>query len=60
MINLVGIVVPYGDIYDEHDIGITFGCTWDTENGLGIRLLDEKVSEVGYQSIYRSFVQRHL
>lgn len=51
MITLVGIVVPYGDIYEERDIGITFGCTWDTENGLGLRLLNEKVIEVGYQDI---------
>ncbi|MEB3052687.1 DUF2004 domain-containing protein [Bacillus pseudomycoides] len=51
MITLVGIVVPYGDIYEERDIGITFDCTWDTENGLGIRLLNEKVTEVGYQDV---------
>jgi Protein of unknown function (DUF2004) len=51
MITLVGIVVPYGDINDERDIGITFDCTWDTENGLGLRLLNEKVTEVGYQDV---------
>lgn len=51
MITLVGIVVPYGDMNEERNIGITFDCTWDTENGLGIRLLNEKVSEVGYQDI---------
>lgn len=51
MITLVGIVVPYGDIYEERDIGITFDCTWDTENGLGLRLLNEKVTEVGYQDV---------
>ncbi|WP_144697447.1 DUF2004 domain-containing protein [Fictibacillus phosphorivorans] len=51
MITLVGIVVPYGDIYEERDIGVTFDCTWDTENGLGLRLLNEKVTEVGYQDV---------
>ncbi|WP_430481810.1 DUF2004 domain-containing protein [Rossellomorea marisflavi] len=51
MITLVGIVVPYGDINEERDIGITFDCTWDTENGLGLRLLNEKVTEVGYQDV---------
>ncbi|EJV71245.1 hypothetical protein BWGOE4_32670 [Bacillus mycoides] len=50
-ITLVGIVVPYGDINEERDIGITFDCTWDTENGLGLRLLNEKVTEVGYQDV---------
>ncbi|MEW4228578.1 DUF2004 domain-containing protein [Priestia megaterium] len=48
MITLVGIVVPYGDINEDRDIAITFDCTWDTENGLGLRLLNEKVTEVGY------------
>ena len=51
MVSLVGIVVPYGDIYEGRDIGITFDCTWDLENGLGIRLLNEKVTEVGYQDV---------
>jgi len=51
MITLVGIVVPYGDINEDRDIGITFDCTWDTENGLGLRLLNEKVTEVGYQDV---------
>lgn len=51
MITLVGIVVPYGDINENRDIGITFDCTWDTENGLGLRLLNEKVTEVGYQDV---------
>lgn len=51
MITLVGIVVPYGDINEDRDIGITFDCTWNTENGLGLRLLNEKVTEVGYQDV---------
>lgn len=51
MITLVGIVVPYGDIYEGRDIGVTFDCTWDIENGLGIRLLNERVTEVGYQDV---------
>ncbi|WP_242141997.1 MULTISPECIES: DUF2004 domain-containing protein [unclassified Bacillus cereus group] len=51
MISLDGIVVPYAGIFDGRDIGITFNCTWDTENGLGIRLLNEKVTEVGYQDV---------
>ncbi|KEZ53659.1 DUF6985 domain-containing protein [Metabacillus indicus] len=49
MITLAGIVVQYGDIYEERDIGILFDCTWDKENGLGLRLLNEKVSVAGYQ-----------
>lgn len=51
MINLDGIIVPYGDIFEGRDIGLSFHCTWDEENGLGVRLLDEKVVEVGYQDV---------
>ena len=51
MIILEGIVVPYGDIFDGRNIGILFKCTWDTENGLGLRLLDENVTDVGYQDV---------
>lgn len=51
MITLEGIVVPYGDIFEGRDIGILFKCTWDAENGLGLRLLDENVTDVGYQDI---------
>ncbi|PFH68228.1 DUF6985 domain-containing protein [Bacillus nitratireducens] len=51
MIDLDGIVVPYGDLCEGRGIRFTFNCTWDTENGLGIRMLNEIVTEVGYQDI---------
>lgn len=51
MITLDSIVVSYGDLNKERDIGILFSSTWDSENGLGIRLLDEKVVDVGYQDV---------
>ncbi len=44
-----GGTVPSGGQGQARHIGITFNCTWDTENGLGLRLLNEKVTEVGYQ-----------
>lgn len=51
MITLEGIVVPYGDINERRDIGVLFSCTWDSENGLGLRLLDEEIADVGYQDV---------
>lgn len=51
MITLEGIVVPYGDINEERDIGVLFSCTWDSENGLGVRLLNEEIADVGYQDV---------
>ena len=50
-ITLVGIKVPYANIYGERSIGISFDCSWDSENGLGLRLNNEQVIEVGYQDI---------
>ncbi|MGG3891370.1 DUF6985 domain-containing protein [Metabacillus fastidiosus] len=51
MIRLDGIIVSYPDIYEGRDIGMLFNCTWDVENGLGLRLINEKVMEVGYQDV---------
>lgn len=50
-ITLVGIKVPYADIYGRRSIGISFDCSWDEENGLGLRLNNEEVIDVGYQDI---------
>lgn len=50
-ITIVGINIPYEGIYGGRSIGVSFDCTWDTENGVGIRLKDEKVIEVGFQEI---------
>ncbi|KGX88767.1 hypothetical protein N781_09620 [Pontibacillus halophilus JSM 076056 = DSM 19796] len=51
MISLEGLVVPYADIFEARHIGLTLNCSWDNENGIGIRLLNEEVSEVGYQDV---------
>ncbi|AAK79613.1 ADP-heptose:LPS heptosyltransferase [Clostridium acetobutylicum] len=50
-ITLVGIVIPYSGAYDGRECGVTFDCTWDNENGIGVCLVDEKVIEVGYQDV---------
>lgn len=50
-ITLVGIKVPYADIYGGRSIGLSFDCSWDEENGLGIRLNNEEVIDVGFQDI---------
>ncbi|WP_427182397.1 DUF6985 domain-containing protein [Paenibacillus sp. TC-CSREp1] len=51
LITLDGIVVPYGEIREGRDMGVLFNCSWDVENGLGLRLLNEEVTEVGYQDV---------
>jgi hypothetical protein len=50
-ITIVGVDVPYADIFEGRAIGITFDCTWDNENGVGLRLINEKIVDVGYQDV---------
>ncbi|MEZ2661321.1 DUF6985 domain-containing protein [Aneurinibacillus aneurinilyticus] len=50
-ISLVGISVPYAKGLEGRYIGLTFDCVWDTENGLGILLINEEVDRVGYQDV---------
>ena len=46
-----GIVVGYPVEPDEREIGLTFECTWNEEDGVGVMIINEKVDEVGYQDI---------
>ncbi|PGW06765.1 DUF2004 domain-containing protein, partial [Bacillus cereus] len=50
-IRLVGIYVPSARRFEGRYIGLTFDCTWDMENGVGIRLISEEVARVGYQDV---------
>lgn len=50
-VTLVGIKIPYTGIYGGRSVGISFDCTWDKENGLGLRLKNEEIIAVGYQDI---------
>jgi hypothetical protein len=51
MVTLTGITVPYAGLYQGRSMGICFDCSWDSENGIGLRLCDEKVVKVGYQDV---------
>ncbi len=50
-ISLVGISVLYAKSLEGRYIGLSSDCTWDTENGLGILLINEKVAKVGHQDV---------
>lgn len=47
MIEIIGITIS-SDIYE---CGIVCNCTWEEEHGLGIRLVNNKVVEIGEQAI---------
>ena len=51
MITLDSIVVPLSGVYDGRSIALAFHCEWDTENGLGIILVNEEIYDIGYQDI---------
>lgn len=51
MISLDLIVIPEDGIFDGRCVCLAFSCTWDEENGMGIRLLDEEIDEIGFQDL---------
>lgn len=50
-ISLDSIVVPLAEDYDGRSIALAFSCEWDTENGLGVVLVNEDVYDISYQDI---------
>ena len=51
MIELETIVIPLAGIYDGRSVAMAFHCDWDAENGLGVLLVNEKITSIGYQDI---------
>ncbi len=51
MIQIDALVIPVPGIYEERCVNLALSCSWDEENGVGIRIINEKVDEVGYQDI---------
>lgn len=50
-ITLDSIVIPLSGIYDGRSVALAFHCDWDEENGLGVVLVNEKISDIGYNDI---------
>lgn len=50
-ITLTGISVQFAEIYGGRSIGLGFDCTWNEEDGIGVRLVNEEVNKVGYQDV---------
>ncbi|WP_397334098.1 DUF6985 domain-containing protein [Paenibacillus macerans] len=44
-------IVKYPELFEFYEIGLTFYCTWDVENGVGVRLMKGNVIEVGFQDV---------
>ena len=50
-IELNAIVIKSAFDEGERLVGLTFGCTWNEEDGVGISLINEKIDEVGYGEV---------
>ena len=50
MISLVAINIPDQKMFKK-GVFLIFECSWDKENGVGVRIVDEKIAKVDYQDI---------
>lgn len=44
------IKVGIPELDDHREIGILFDCTWDYDLGMGVRIINEKVTKIGVQN----------
>ena len=51
MIRLTGMKVRYAKRFGKNAFGFFFDCTWDPEEGIGIRVKDFNVEEIGIEGI---------
>lgn len=49
-INLVDLII-FDSIKNDRVIGLIFDCKWDLENGIGIKVKNEEVIDIGTQDI---------
>ena len=50
LVTVTGIIFPMVYTEKQHVFGFLMECSWDLENGLAVKFVDDK-SEVGYQDI---------
>lgn len=49
-VNLIDLII-FDSIENDRVIGLTFDCKWDIENGVGIKIKNEEVIDIGSQDI---------
>lgn len=50
LITPITLCIPYLDDDENREIDILFDCTWDFDLGMGIRIVNEKVTKIGVQN----------
>ncbi|MFN8575252.1 MAG: hypothetical protein U0354_00195 [Candidatus Sericytochromatia bacterium] len=38
-------------VYDNNKIGLVYNCTWEEEHGMGIRLVNLEIEEIGFVDV---------
>lgn len=51
MVSIEQIFIPVNTKPDMREIGFLGECSWEPEHGLGIRFINEIITEVGFQDI---------
>lgn len=50
LIKPITFCIPYLDDDENREIDILFECTWDFDLGMGVRIINEKVTKIGVQN----------
>lgn len=50
-LHLTGITIPDQEDYTNKAVFLVFDCAWDKENGIEIRIMGDKIEEIGGQDI---------
>lgn len=51
MVSIEQIFIPVNIEPNMREIGFLGECSWEPEHGLGIRFVNERISEVGFQDV---------
>ncbi|MBO3756293.1 hypothetical protein J5O02_04315 [Streptococcus suis] len=51
MVSIEQIFIPINTKPDMREIGFLGECSWEPEHGLGIRFINENITEVGFQDV---------
>lgn len=50
LITPITLCIPYLDDDENREIDILFECAWDFDLGMGVRIVNEKVTKIGVQN----------
>ncbi|WDV44213.1 hypothetical protein PV797_11815 [Clostridiaceae bacterium M8S5] len=51
LLKFKAVYVPYSFVKEQRRIGILFESTFEKEHGIGVEIIDNKITEIGYQVV---------